>query len=524
MAEKQTGSSPEYKLLSPSMLIPTPDNPRGKVNEKSIAFQELLESVKRDGIKIPVHARPHPTQKGKFDLRVGARRHKAAQVAKLELMPVLVYDSMSDAEAYDYTCIENLHRDDLPPLAQSKATAGLLEKHNNDYKVVADKIGRTEHWVRVRSNVDKCLSTKWKKEAEKEDSPFQDWTISHYELIARFDSSTQDRLLKEFTVGDMKYRRPRELKELGRLCNEITRLLKNARWGLDAVLEDGGKKLPKCQTCKKRSGCQPLLFDEKPESEKDDKCLDAVCWTQKTACVIRQNIEKQKVKHPNLVLLSNDGDYKERSEIAKALELEIESNYSFTPCKQSDKNAIPCYVVCGKSAGRVLWRKPAYSGSSSSTAAKKKEQKTLAEKRQELERKRWFYVLNQLAEAVDQSNVDQLVFENKPLAVMALISQFGTEPSFYQCSRNFVTLNERLSPKAAKDAIESLPADLFRMVKPRLIETFFYNGPVTQTPDDNVECAKNVADLLGIDLSDLFDEAVDQHKEPKSWAKLDGSK
>lgn len=95
-------------------LIPTKDNCR-IINPKDKAFLALAEDISKNGVQIPVIARPHPTQEGKFDLRCGERRLLAAKLMKLETIPVMVYEKMTDEEAKHITFKENFNRADLTP-------------------------------------------------------------------------------------------------------------------------------------------------------------------------------------------------------------------------------------------------------------------------------------------------------------------------------------------------------------------------------------------------------------------------
>ena len=84
----------ETRQIPPYDLIPTKDNPRGSINQRSADFKRLVQSVKAVGVKVHVHARPHPDHPDKWDLRDGARRVAAAKLAKLPVVPVIVHLDM----------------------------------------------------------------------------------------------------------------------------------------------------------------------------------------------------------------------------------------------------------------------------------------------------------------------------------------------------------------------------------------------------------------------------------------------
>lgn len=522
----QAKHEPRFEHIDISLLIPTPDNPR-TVNESSPEFSDLLDSVKRDGVKIPVVVRPHPQQADKYDLRAGARRTKAAIKAGLKVVPALVYETMSDAEAFDITFLENFARQDLQPLEEAKAVAIMLEKHGNDYAVVADKFGKTPHWVHLRSNVSKNLAPEWIKELAKDNSKLIKWTISHLELIARFDRNTQVRFLKDALEQPWHYI-DISVKQLEKECNENLRNLKKAGWKLDDVLTDKtGKKLPVCGKCIKRSGCQPGLWDIKEEGGKNDLCLDAACWKNKSMTNMLREVNAKKAQYPNLKLITDGMRGFDEWELSKHLGMPIEGKYGFNAAKKDDKGAFPCYTIGGDSSGKIVWMKSFRSDTSSSSKKDKAKALSLKEKRQQLDNKRWYSVLEKLKSEVGKAAVDAIVHQDLFATVAILVSIYG----IYECKwgDNYEGDNKKIARKkylgmggfsGSKEEGDTTAA-LWNMVRPKLIESFHYNGPVTQTPTDCIEAGKEIAALVGIDIDAMFKAACEEIKEPKSWAKLE---
>lgn len=102
-------------------IKPNPNQPRKIFDETR--HQELVQSVKQDGVLQPIVVRP--LDKG-FQIVVGERRYRAAVAAKLKTIPVLVkhYD---DKETQDIALIENLQRNDLTPLEVAAAIKARLD-------------------------------------------------------------------------------------------------------------------------------------------------------------------------------------------------------------------------------------------------------------------------------------------------------------------------------------------------------------------------------------------------------------
>lgn len=85
--------------------------------------QQLVESVKRDGILQPLLVRP---QGDGYELVAGERRYRAAQAVGLTEVPVTVRE-MSDTEARQFALTENLQREDLNPVDETEGILALLE-------------------------------------------------------------------------------------------------------------------------------------------------------------------------------------------------------------------------------------------------------------------------------------------------------------------------------------------------------------------------------------------------------------
>jgi ParB family transcriptional regulator, chromosome partitioning protein len=69
-------------------LVPTPDNRRKPISDASV--RSLAQSIRNDGLLQPIIVRPHPTQSDYFEIRAGERRWRAAKLAGLKEVPVVV--------------------------------------------------------------------------------------------------------------------------------------------------------------------------------------------------------------------------------------------------------------------------------------------------------------------------------------------------------------------------------------------------------------------------------------------------
>ncbi|MFK8015681.1 MAG: ParB/RepB/Spo0J family partition protein [Gammaproteobacteria bacterium] len=103
-------------------------------------LEDLAESIRRQGIVQPIVARA--LSKGRFEIVAGERRWRAAQIAGLEEVPVIVRE-LSDADAAAIAIIENIQRADLNPMEEARGLWRLKEEHQMTHQDVADSVGRS---------------------------------------------------------------------------------------------------------------------------------------------------------------------------------------------------------------------------------------------------------------------------------------------------------------------------------------------------------------------------------------------
>jgi ParB family chromosome partitioning protein len=112
--------------------------PRRHFSEESL--QELAASIRAQGLMQPVVVRPRP--QGGFELIAGERRWRAAQLAGLVRIPVVIKD-VTDERASAMALIENIQREDLNPLEEALALQRLKEEFELTQQQVADALGKS---------------------------------------------------------------------------------------------------------------------------------------------------------------------------------------------------------------------------------------------------------------------------------------------------------------------------------------------------------------------------------------------
>ncbi len=121
-----------------NLILPNPRQPRKHFNQE--ALDELVASIKEIGILQPPVVRQ--TTNGKFELIMGERRYRAAKIAGLKTIPVIIRQT-PDNELLREALIENIHRSELNALEEAAAYSQLLNDFACTHEELAQKLGRS---------------------------------------------------------------------------------------------------------------------------------------------------------------------------------------------------------------------------------------------------------------------------------------------------------------------------------------------------------------------------------------------
>ena len=124
--------------VSVDSISPNPKQPRTVFNEEAMA--ELVASIKEIGILQPPVVRQ--TSPGRYELIMGERRFRAAKLAGIRSIPVIIRQT-PDNELLREALIENIHRSQLNPLEEAAAYTQLLQDFNCTHDELAQKLGRS---------------------------------------------------------------------------------------------------------------------------------------------------------------------------------------------------------------------------------------------------------------------------------------------------------------------------------------------------------------------------------------------
>ncbi len=116
--------------------------PRKDIDPEKL--QELADSIKAQGIIQPIVVRKIDAEM--FEIIAGERRWRAAQLAGLQEVPVVVKD-IDDRSVMAIALIENIQREDLNPLEESEALRRLLDEFEMTHQQIADAVGKSRTTV-----------------------------------------------------------------------------------------------------------------------------------------------------------------------------------------------------------------------------------------------------------------------------------------------------------------------------------------------------------------------------------------
>jgi ParB family chromosome partitioning protein len=135
-----SGESEGQMMVAVEALKPGRFNPRRNFPEAQIA--ELAASIRERGLVQPLVVRPSGASGKSFEIVAGERRWRAAQVARLKEVPVVVR-SLSDQEAIEIAIIENVQREDLNAIEEAEGYSVLMENHGYTQEDLAKVIGKS---------------------------------------------------------------------------------------------------------------------------------------------------------------------------------------------------------------------------------------------------------------------------------------------------------------------------------------------------------------------------------------------
>lgn len=140
-AAPNSGSVPE-QFVPIERISPNPNQPRRRFSEG--ALSDLAASIREKGILQPLIVRRRG--EGAYEIVAGERRWRAAQLAKLHELPVLVRD-FDDIEVLEVAIIENIQRADLNAIEEAAGYKQLIDKFGHTQEKMAEALGKSRSHI-----------------------------------------------------------------------------------------------------------------------------------------------------------------------------------------------------------------------------------------------------------------------------------------------------------------------------------------------------------------------------------------
>ena len=131
-------------VLPIEKVHPNPDQPRRAFDKTQL--DELATSIEARGIIQPLIVRPMPGSPGAYQIVAGERRWRAAQIAKLHEVPVVIRN-FTDLEVVEIAIVENIQRADLNPIEEAAGYRQLLDKFGHTQEQLAESLGKSRSHI-----------------------------------------------------------------------------------------------------------------------------------------------------------------------------------------------------------------------------------------------------------------------------------------------------------------------------------------------------------------------------------------
>ena len=134
----------DAKLIDIERIKSDPDQPRKTFDEDTLV--ELATSIEDKGLMQPLVVRP---QGDEFIIVAGHRRRMACERIGMQYIPCIVRD-ISKREAREQALVENIQRDDIPPIEEAESYRLLMDEYGYSVRNMADRVGKSAAYIHSR--------------------------------------------------------------------------------------------------------------------------------------------------------------------------------------------------------------------------------------------------------------------------------------------------------------------------------------------------------------------------------------
>ena len=174
-----------------SSISPNPNQPRKTFDEE--ALNELAASIKEQGVIQPLIV--EEIVPGHYSIVAGERRFRAAQIAKLDTVPVII-KSLTELQRIQMSLIENIQRENLNPIEEAYAYQYLIQRSNMTQEEVAAKVGKS------RSAIANSIRLLGLSDKLKDDVISGQLTAGHARAILSLVNPADQQLLREKIIDN----------------------------------------------------------------------------------------------------------------------------------------------------------------------------------------------------------------------------------------------------------------------------------------------------------------------------------
>lgn len=254
--EEISSASNKLRIME---IEPNHNQPRKDFDEKSLS--ELAESIEQHGVLQPLVVRP--LANGGYQLVAGERRWRAARIAGLSEVPVVIKE-LTDEEVIEIAMIENLQREDLNPLEEALGYKFMMDELGITQEQAAEKVGKS------RPTVANALRLLKLPEEIREMVKNNLISSGHARALLGFDS--EDMMLqtaKAIIKEDLSVRDVETLVKNSKKLPKIPKQQKRDKFFSEvelALVENLGRKV-KIKESKRNSGVLEIEFFDKGDLE-----------------------------------------------------------------------------------------------------------------------------------------------------------------------------------------------------------------------------------------------------------------
>lgn len=251
-----------FQTLNVHLLQRGEFQPRDDIDPETLS--ELAESITAQGIIQPLIARK--LKSGQYEIIAGERRWRAAQIAGLREVPVIVRE-IDDKVALAIGLIENIQREALTPLEEAKALQQLIEDFQMTHEEISHMVGRS------RSSVSNLIRLLQLGDGVKSLLSSGKLEMGHARALLSLDEQTQLKISNQIIAKSLSVRQTEEL--VKKALNPISKKPKDVEPYIEALMDSLTRKLT-CKTEIKTNGNKGKIIIHYSSSDELDGILNRI--------------------------------------------------------------------------------------------------------------------------------------------------------------------------------------------------------------------------------------------------------